>query len=140
MIRPKSRKEGNIRRKEEADEPTQLWEKLFDLDQIEALLQASAAEGVPISYSECLGALGYNFTRPKMRALCVALGEIDRRAVERGEPELAVLVVRATDKIPGQGWWVVNKDSNYNGPWDGPQAERYIKAIQYKAFEYWKKR
>ena len=31
---------------------------------------------------------------------------IDREAETRGEPELAVLVVRASDGLPGQGWWV----------------------------------
>lgn len=137
MIRPKARKPAKIARVEEPDEPTAHWQKLFDIDQIEALLQASAREGRPITYSESLDALGYQFSRPKMRALCVALAEIDRRAAERGEPELAVLVVRASDLIPGQGWWVGLNDPKYKGPWDGPRAEKHIKAIQKKAYEYW---
>lgn len=137
MIRPKPKSTARIRRQEEVDEPAPHWQRLFDLDQIESLLQAAAKAGHSLSYSETLDSLGYQFTRPKMRALCIALGEIDRMAVERREPELAVLVVRASDKIPGQGWWVVNKDPNYNGPWDGPQADKYIKAIQKKAFDYW---
>ncbi len=140
MIRPKALKTPIIRRIEEPDEPSAHWQRLFDLDQIEALLQASAREGRPISYSETLDALGYQFSRPKMRALCVALGEVDRRAAERGEPELAVLVVRASDLIPGQGWWVNRNDPKYNGPWEGPRAEKYIKAIQKKAFDYWSSR
>ncbi len=140
MVQPKPRKTAKIRRREEPEEPTAFWERLFDLDQIEALLQASAAQGQPISYSETLGALGFNFSRPKMRALCVALGEIDRRAAKRGEPELAVLVVRASDLIPGQGWWVERNDQTYKGQWEGPKAEKYIKAIQQKAYDYWGKK
>lgn len=115
------------------------WKTLFDLDQIESLLQASAREGRPISYSETLNSLGLDFSRPKMRALCVALGEIDRRAAKRGEPELAVLVVRASDKLPGAGWWTERNDPKYKGPWEGPKAAKYIQAIQKKAYIYWQK-
>lgn len=121
----------------EVEDSVPYWQKLFDINDIEALMQATAREGKPISYSEALDLLGFNFSRPKMRALCVALGEVDRRAAERGEPELAVLLVRASDKIPGQGWWVERNDPTYKGPWEGPKAEKYVKAIQKKAFDYW---
>lgn len=76
---------------------------MFDVDQIETILQQSAAEGHALSYSELLLMLGYRFTRPKMRALCKVLDEVDRRGALRGEPELAVLVVREGDRLPGQG-------------------------------------
>lgn len=122
----------------EPELPTAYWQRLFDIPQIESLLQVSAAQGRPISYSETLYALGLAFSRPKMRALCVALGEVDRRAAARGEPELAVLVVRASDKLPGAGWWAERNDAKYKGPWDGPRADKYIKAIQAKAYSYWK--
>ena len=46
------------------------------------------------------------FTRPKMRALCKVLSVVDEEAEARGEPELAVLVVRQSDGLPGQGWWI----------------------------------
>ncbi len=100
-------------------------------------MQGTARAGLPISYSEALDCLGYAFSRPKMRALCVALGEVDRRAAKKKQPELAVLVVRASDKIPGQGWWVERNDPNYKGQWEGPKAEKYIKDLQAKAFAYW---
>ena len=41
-----------------------------------------------------------------MRQLCKVLGIFDEDAAARGEPELAVLVVRQSDGLPGQGWWV----------------------------------
>ena len=41
-----------------------------------------------------------------MRQLCKTLGAVDEEAAARGEPELAVLVVRQSDGLPGQGWWV----------------------------------
>ena len=124
----------------EPEDPTPFWQKLFDLNDIEALMHGTARAGKAICYSEALDCLGLAFSRPKMRALCVALSEIDNRAVAKGEPELAVLVVRASDGIPGQGWWVNREDKNYNGPWDGPRAEKYIKSIQQRAFDYWRGR
>ncbi|HEU4839244.1 MAG TPA: hypothetical protein VFS88_07530 [Micavibrio sp.] len=140
MKQAKTRGSPRNQRYIEPEQPTPLWQKLFDLDQIESLLQASAREGKAISYAETLNSLGLEFSRPKMRALCAVLGEIDRRAAKRGEPELAVLVVRASDKIPGAGWWAEKNMHDYKGPWEGPKAEKFIRAIQKEAFEYWKKR
>ena len=74
-----------------------------------------------------------------MRALCAMLGEIDRAGAARGEPELAVLVVRASDGLPGQGWWVSGgaRDHDYTGPWEGPEAAALIRSVQAEVFAYW---
>jgi len=119
--------------------PSPAWERLFDLEMIEAVLHAAARAGKALSYSEMLGRLGYNFSRPKMRALCVALGEVDRRARRAGQPELAVLVVRVSDGIPGAGWWTDLNSGKYNGAWEGPAALAYIKRRQAKTFAYWRR-
>lgn len=111
---------------------------IFDVDLIQRLLQEAAAEGRSVSYSEMLLNLGYRFTRPKMRALCTVLDEIDRRAAAAKEPELAVLVVREGDRLPGQGWWTGRQD--YQGQWVGPEAQAFIDKVQKKAFTYWKGR
>ena len=74
---------------------------LADPQEVRAILVASAAAGEPITYSEVLGLLGHDFSRPKMRALCKVLTFVDDEAAERGEPELAVLVVRHSDGLPG---------------------------------------
>ncbi len=104
-----------------------------------AHLVAAARAGTALSYGELLEHLGYRFTRPKMRALCVMLGEIDRAGEARGEPELAVLVVRASDGIPGQGWWVAGgaRSRGYAGPWEGPEAARFIRSVQAETFAWW---
>jgi len=119
--------------------PSPAWEKLFDLDMIEGVLQATARAGKAVSYSEMLGQLGYHFSRPKMRALCAALMEIDARAQRNKEPELAILVVRASDGIPGAGWWADSKTDDYHGLWEGPEAVAYIQKRQAKTFRFWKK-
>ncbi|HEX8226148.1 MAG TPA: hypothetical protein VF605_20275 [Allosphingosinicella sp.] len=74
-----------------------------------------------------------------MRALCVTLGTIDDKGAARGEPELAVLVVRQSDGLPGQGWWVAGgaRSRGYEGPWEGPEASRFIAAVQAETFAWW---
>jgi len=111
---------------------------LADPREVRAILVASAKAGEAISYSEVLGLLGHDFTRPKMRALCKVLTYVDEEAQERGEPELAVLVVRQSDGLPGQGWWVGGaKKHGYTGQWEGPKAAQLIKKLQRQAFGFW---
>ena len=111
---------------------------LADPAEVRAILVASAKAGEPISYSEVLGLLGHHFTRPKMRALCKVLAYVDDEAEERREPELAVLVVRQSDRLPGQGWWIGGaKKHGYTGQWEGPRAAKLIRRLQAQTFEYW---
>jgi hypothetical protein len=137
-------------------------ERLADPAEIRAHLLAAAADGRAITYADLLERLGYRFSRPKMRALCAMLGEIDSEAAEHGEPELAVLVVRQSDGLPGQGWWVARarrapgttadcwgqsapeqggaRERGYAGPWEGPEARRFIAGVQAETFAFWKSR
>lgn len=106
------------------------------------ILTDAARQGRYITYGDMLEQLGYSFTRPKMRALCQTLAEVDRQCVADGEPELAVLVVRADDKLPGQGWWTANPVvlRDYLGAWEGREAGNFIRGQQKLAYDYWKKR
>lgn len=114
---------------------------MLDIDQVRALLLAAARERRAVSYSELLGDLGYRFTRPKMRALCKALDVLDQTGAAAGEPELAVLVVRESDGLPGQGWWVARVDPlGHQGDWAGPQAMALVRRLQAEAFDYWSRR
>ena len=114
---------------------------LADPAEVRAILVSAAKAGEAISYSEVLALLGHDFTRPKMRALCKVLAYVDDEAEEKGEPELAVLVVRQSDGLPGQGWWVGGaKKHRYTGLWEGPKAMKLIRKLQGQAFEYWANR
>src|SRR5438874_3109161 len=111
---------------------------LADPAEVRAILVASARAGEAITYSEVLALLGHDFTRPKMRALCKVLSFVDEGAGERDEPELAVLVVRQSDGLPGQGWWVGGaKKHGYAGLWEGPKAAKLIRKLHRQAFEFW---
>jgi hypothetical protein len=115
---------------------------LADPEEVRAHLVAAAAAGTALSYGALLEQLGYRFTRPKMRALCATLAVIDEQAAARGEPELAVLVVRQSDGLPGEGWWVGGgaRARGYQGPWEGPEAKRFIASVQAETFAWWQSR
>lgn len=121
-----------------ADQPTGRPGRLADPQEVRAHLVAAAKAGEPITYSELLNRLGHEFSRPKMRALCKVLGAVDEQAAELGEPELAVLVVRQSDRLPGQGWWIEGARAHgYQGLWEGPDAARLIREVQARTFEFW---
>jgi hypothetical protein len=115
---------------------------LSDPARVRALLVDAAREGRWVSYSELLGALGHRFTRPKMRALCKTLDAIDQAGAAAGEPELAVLVVRESDHLPGQGWWAGGHALLlvHEGDWTGTEAHALVRELQSQAFDYWRAR
>ncbi|WP_366926172.1 ribose-phosphate pyrophosphokinase [uncultured Sphingomonas sp.] len=107
-------------------------------EEVRAHLIAAAAAGTALSYGELLEQLGFRFSRPKMRALCKILTAVDEDAQAAGEPELAVLVVRQSDGLPGQGWWVGSWEKHgHAGDWEGPEARRLVERLQAQAFRYW---
>lgn len=114
---------------------------IADVALVRSLLVDAAREGRAVSYSELLRDLGHRFTRPKMRAVCKTLDVIDRDAAAAGEPELAVLVVRESDRLPGQGWWVgAGERYGHEGAWEGAEAAALVRELQSAAFDYWRGR
>jgi hypothetical protein len=115
---------------------------LAESEEVREILVAGAKAGTALTYAEVLEQLGYPFSRPKMRALCAILTAVDEDAEARGEPELAVLVVRQSDGLPGQGWWTSGgwQSRDYQGPWEGPEATRFIASVQADTFAYWRGR
>jgi hypothetical protein len=115
---------------------------LAEPEEVRLHLVAAAEAGTALTYSEMLERLGYTFSRPKMRALCAVLGTVDEMAAHGGDAELAVLVVRQSDGLPGQGWWVAGgaRSRGYLGPWEGPEAKRFIDAVQAETFRWYQSR
>ena len=109
-----------------------------DAATVRRLLIEAAKARRDASYAELLDMMGHRFSRPKMRALCKTLGTVDDAAVANGEPELAVLVVRQSDRLPGDGWWVSSAQRlGYEGLWTGPEAVKFIRRRQKLTFDYW---
>ncbi len=107
----------------------------MDPDHVAALLQAAARAGESVTYSEVLASMGMAFSRPKMRALCAVLFDVDAAERGAGRPELAVLVVRQSDRLPGQGWWL--GETGYRSLFTGPDAAAWVRARQHAAFDWW---
>lgn len=111
---------------------------LSDPHAVRAHLLAAVRAGHALTYSELLERLGYAFSRPKMRALCKTLEAVDRAAEADGEPEFAVLVVRQSDGLPGQGWWTGSWERHrFTGEWTGAEARALVARLQARAFAYW---
>lgn len=113
---------------------------MFNPIEIRGLLIEAARGRSTFTYGGLLGILGHTFTRPLMRQLCKVLDAIDQDGRAAGEPGLAVLVVRQSDGLPGQGWFVTRVRVYDDLPleWEGPEARAYTQARQAEAYEYWK--
>ncbi|MEM6856781.1 MAG: ribose-phosphate pyrophosphokinase [Pseudomonadota bacterium] len=119
---------------------------MFNPEEVREILIGAARARNALTYSQMLNLLGYAFTRPKMRALCTVLDQLDQDGRLAGEPGLAVLVVRQSDGLPGQGWFVTRSHLAEDLPgtwpleWEGAEAKAYVKLHQELAFDFWKAR
>jgi hypothetical protein len=111
---------------------------LAEAEEVRAHLIGAAAAGTSITYADLLGRLGFGFSRPRMRQLCVLLADVDAIGAARNEPPLAVLVVRQSDGLPGQGWWLgASRDHGYAGAWEGLAAHDFVGSLQRDCFAFW---
>mgnify|MGYP007030122867 CR=1 FL=1 len=111
---------------------------LFDPDALEALLVLRAQAGRTASYGELFAWFGLPFRRFDVGQLCAALEEVDQRQAGLGRPRLAALVVRQSDGLPGQGWWLARGHDPWDGPFTGPAAAAFVRRHQQRAFDWWK--
>jgi hypothetical protein len=108
---------------------------LVDVDALEALLIDAARARRSMSYAEVLAHFGIRITPRRVFALCRDLGEVCARNRARGEPELAVLVVRKADRLPGEGFFhTLWRDGVYDGPATGPAAAAFVRAETERIF------
>lgn len=110
---------------------------LFPIDELEALLILKASSGTPISYGEVFAWFGHPFQRFQVGQLCAALEEVDSRQRAQDRPELASLVVRASDGLPGQGWWLSKSHDQWTGAFVGPKAAAFVRRHQKRCHAFW---
>jgi hypothetical protein len=100
------------------------------------LIQA-AREGRPVTYGQVLGFFGWKVTQVTVGALCRDLGRSDERRRAEGWPDLACLVVRKSDGLPGEGYFTsLRAEGHYAGPSVGPAAAAFIRARQAAAHRW----
>ena len=111
---------------------------LVEVDRLEALLIEAACDRRTLTYAEVLAHFGIRITPRRVYGLCRDLGTVCEGNRARGEPELAVLVVRKSDRLPGDGFfhdaW---RDGTYDGPATGPAARAYIDQLTHAVFAFW---
>jgi len=110
---------------------------LFPTDELEALLILKAKTGSAINYGEVFTWFGHRFQRFQVGQLCAALEAVDSLQRGRGRPELASLVVRASDGIPGQGWWLSKSHDQWDGLFVGSEAAAFVRRHQQRTFDFW---
>jgi hypothetical protein len=110
---------------------------LVDIDRLEALLVGAARARRSLTYAEVLAHFGIRITPRRVFALCRDLGAVCERNRTRGEPELAVLVVRKSDRLPGEGFFrTLWREGAYDGPATGPAAAAFIRRETERAFAH----
>ncbi len=110
---------------------------MVEIDALERLLIGAGSRGEPLTYGAILRHFGRRVTPITVAALCRDLGEVCRRVAARGGPELACLVVRKSDGLPGEGYFAaLRAEGLYDGPAEGPAARRALRARQRAAFAW----
>lgn len=104
---------------------------MVDLDRLERVLIQAAVEGRPVTYGQLLAYFGWKVTQVTVGALCRDLGRIEARRHGEGWPDLACLVVRKSDGMPGEGYFAsLRAEGGYEGPSIGPLATKVVKTRQ----------
>lgn len=105
---------------------------MVDLDRLERVLLAAAREGRPVTYGQLLAYFDRRVTRITVGALCRDLARVERR--RQGWPDLACLVVRRSDGLPGEGYFAsLRAEGAYDGPAYGTAAEAVVGERQARA-------
>jgi hypothetical protein len=104
---------------------------LIDLDRLERVLIQAAREGRAVTYGQVLAFFGWKVTPVTVGALCRDLGRVEERRRREAWPDLACLVVRRSDAMPGEGYFAALRAAgDYAGPSVGPAAEAWVRARQ----------
>ena len=110
---------------------------MVDLEQLEHLLKVAAKTRQPLTYAEILSYFERQTTPITVRALCSDLGKVGHKMRSEGWPELACLVVRKSDRLPGEGYFDGAVDeAGKPVPHFGPEAAAYVLAQQVKAYAH----
>ncbi|MCB1885045.1 MAG: hypothetical protein KDG89_13785 [Geminicoccaceae bacterium] len=108
---------------------------MVDLDRLEAILTAAARERRDVTYGALLASLGFMLGPRNVNALCRDLFRLEERMA--GAPELACLVVRKDDGLPGRGYFagLAAREGLATVP-EGDDARAWLRRRQAQAFDW----
>lgn len=110
---------------------------MVDLDRLERALIRAALDRQPLTYGQLLAFFDRRVTRITVSALCRDLGRVEERRRAEAWPDLACLVVRKSDGLPGEGYFdSLRREGAYAGPSVGPAAQTFLRARQERAFTW----
>lgn len=110
---------------------------MVDLDQLERVLIRAARERQALTYGQVLAFFERRVTRILVSALCRDLGRVEKRRSGEAWPDLACLVVRKSDGLPGEGYFdSLRREGAYAGPSVGPAALAFVRTRQERAFAW----
>lgn len=107
---------------------------MLTADELEQVLIQTARARETVSYRRLLALGGRRVGPNNVRALMRVLAEVCRRMEARGEPDMACLVVRERDGLPGEGYFAAEADGGV--ALEGSRRARVTRA-QEAAFAYW---
>ena len=110
---------------------------MVDTEKLERVLLRVARDRETITYGELLAFFERRVTRITVGALCKDLGVVCRKVEGEGAPDLACLVVRKSDGLPGEGYFQSLRDEgSYDGPSEGEPARTELRRRQERAYDY----
>ncbi|SNB62154.1 hypothetical protein SAMN07250955_10349 [Arboricoccus pini] len=113
---------------------------MVEIGKLKAVLERAAGEGRALTYGQILTFFGRKVTRVSVGALCRDLGEACRLVEADGGPDLAVLVVRKSDGMPGAGYFTaLRREGLYDGADSGEAAAAFVAARQQEVFAWYSK-
>lgn len=107
---------------------------MLEADALERVLIQTAREGRTVSYRQLLAMAGRRVGPNNVRALMRVLAEVCRRTAARGEPDLACLVVREQDGLPGEGYFTAEAETGE--ALQGSRRAR-VERAQAAAYAFW---
>ncbi len=107
---------------------------MLDAEALERVLVRAAREGRTVSYRQLLAMADRRVGPANVRALVRVLAEVCRRSEAKSEPDLACLVVRERDGLPGEGYFA--DETAKGGPRDASRRAR-VERAQAEAFAFW---
>jgi len=108
---------------------------MVDRDRLERLLIDAARQRRTMTYQEVLGHFGRPIGPVMVRALCADLGHVCRRLEPLGLRDIACIVVRKSDGLPGAGYFAaLHDEEGYDGPCRGSFAQLEIERRQQAVF------